>query len=269
MADLAASGFIEIAHQRLKYIYHAGSAANAPMLVLLHEGLGSAGLWGDFPAFLAAAAGYGVFAYSRAGYGASSLAPLPRPLTYMHDEADQVLGPVLDAIRFERGFLVGHSGGASIAAIYAGKHKDPRISGLCLIAPHFFAEEITIAAIQSAKNAYVTTDLRFRLARWHGNADAAFRGWNDAWLDPEFRALNIGEFLPVITSPVLVIQGGEDQYGSAAQVELAQRLIQAPVDVCIMPGVTHAPHREAREATIAAIKAFTSKALASKTFGPN
>ena len=264
MADLAASGFIEIAHQRLEYRFHAGSAATAPMLVLLHEGLGSAGLWGDFPAFLAEATGYGVFAYSRAGYGASSPAPLPRPLTYMHDEADQILGPLLDSIRFEKGILAGHSDGASIATIYAGKHQDPRISGLCLIAPHFFVEDITITAIQSAKNAYTTTDLRSRLARWHENPDVAFRGWNDAWLDPEFRAWNIGEFLPAITSPVLIIQGGEDQYGSAAQVEMAQRLIQGPIDVNIVPGVKHAPHREAREATIAAIKAF-----ASKTLGPD
>ncbi len=129
-------------------------------LLLLHEGLGCVGLWGDFPDKLAAATGCGVFVYSRAGYGQSSPVPLPRPLSYMHDEARETLPKLLDSIGFQRGLLIGHSDGASIAAIYAGTHQDHRIGGLVLIAPHFFTEDSGIASIAEAKQAYESGDLR-------------------------------------------------------------------------------------------------------------
>src|SRR5262249_32897937 len=128
----------------------AGDLSAAPAIVMLHEGLGSAALWGDFPDELAAATQTTVFAYSRAGYGASSPVALPRPLTYMHDEAQHVLPSLLDAIGFRRGLLLGHSDGASIAAIYAGSVADFRVRGLVLIAPHFFTEDAGLASIRAA-----------------------------------------------------------------------------------------------------------------------
>src|SRR6195952_3010621 len=152
--------------------------ADAPTIVMLHEGLGSAGLWGDFPDKLQATTGAGVFAYSRAGYGASAPAMLPRPVDYMHVEALEVLPKLLDAIGFQRGLLVGHSDGASIAAIYAGGVQDHRIRGLALIAPHFVVEDISVNSIAEIKVAYETTDLRVKLARWHLDVDNAFYGWN-------------------------------------------------------------------------------------------
>ena len=84
-------------------------------LVLLHEGLGSVGLWRDFPERLFAATGRPVFAYSRLGYGRSDPAPLPRPLDYMTREA-ALLPRVLAAAGIEGAVLVGHSDGGSIAA---------------------------------------------------------------------------------------------------------------------------------------------------------
>src|SRR5690606_24489313 len=130
--DLADHGFLDIAGQRLEYRWSGPRPAEAPTLVLLHGGLGRAGPWGDFPDALAAATGAGVLTYSRAGYGQSSPVPLPRPLTYMHDEARDSLPAVLDSIGFQRGLLIGHSDGASIAAIYAGTHQDHRLDGLVL-----------------------------------------------------------------------------------------------------------------------------------------
>ena len=165
----------------------------APTLVLLHEGLGCVGLWGDFPEKLQEATGAGVFVYSRAGYGQSSPVTLPRPLTYMHDEARDMLPRLLDEIGFRRGLLIGHSDGASIAAIYAGSHQDHRVGGLVLIAPHFFTEDAGIASIVEARKAYETGDLRQRLSRWHADVDNAFKGWNGAWLDPDFRQWDITE----------------------------------------------------------------------------
>ncbi|MEJ2624226.1 MAG: alpha/beta hydrolase [Pseudolabrys sp.] len=258
---LSDSGFIDIADQRLECRMIGPRPDEAPTLVLLHEGLGCVGLWGDFPDKLAKATGCGVFVYSRAGYGQSSPVALPRPLSYMHDEARDVLPKLLDAIGFRRGLLLGHSDGASIAAIYAGTHQDHRVGGLVLIAPHFFTEEPGLASIEEARKAYETTDLRAKLARWHKDPDNAFRGWNDAWLDPGFRQWDITEPLAYIRVPMLIVQGEGDQYGTVAQIEAAERECYSPVEVALLPGAKHSPQRETPEATLAAISAFVARTL--------
>ena len=81
------AGTIQVSGGTLETGWWGPNPANAPTLILLHEGLGSIALWRDLPARLAAATGCGVFAYSRFGYGNSDTTPLPRPMTYLHDEA--------------------------------------------------------------------------------------------------------------------------------------------------------------------------------------
>ena len=171
------------------------SPSEAPTIVMLHEGLGCVGLWRDFPDRLAEATGHGVFVYSRRGYGASQPCALPRPLDYMTREAMDVLPDVLTEIGLQRGILLGHSDGASIAAIYAGSIQDHRIRGLVLMAPHFFTEPMGLAAIAKTKEAYETGNLRAKLAAYHADVDNAFRGWNDAWLDPAFAKWNIEDVI--------------------------------------------------------------------------
>jgi pimeloyl-ACP methyl ester carboxylesterase len=258
---LADQGFIEIGAMRLEYRMIGPRPSAAPTIVMLHEGLGCVGLWGDFPDKLQAATGAGVFVYSRAGYGKSSPVKLPRPLTFMHEEARNVLPRLLEMIGFRRGLLVGHSDGASIAAIYAGSIQDHRMRGLVLIAPHFFTEDSGIAEIARAKLAYETTDLRQKLARWHADVDNAFRGWNDAWLDPGFRQWDITDALAYIRVPVLIVQGESDQYGTACQIEVAREECSCPVEVALMPGVRHAPHREAPDALLRAVADFADRLL--------
>ena len=262
---LAESGFLEIEAQRLEYRMVGPRPDQAPTLVLLHEGLGCVGLWGDFPEKLSSATGAGVFVYSRAGYGKSSPVRLPRPLSYMHDEARETLAQLLDAMGFRRGLLVGHSDGASIAAIYAGSHQDHRLGGLVLIAPHFFTEDAGIASIVEAKKVYETGDLRARLSRWHADVDNAFQGWNGAWLDPDFRQWDITEFLAYIRVPVLVVQGKDDQYGTVRQIEVAQEECYCPVEVALLPGARHSPQRETPEVTLEVISEFVLRVLASAT----
>jgi pimeloyl-ACP methyl ester carboxylesterase len=179
----------------------------------------------------------------------------------MHDEARVTLPRLLEAIGFRRGLLIGHSDGASIAAIYAGSHQDHRVGGLVLIAPHFFTEDAGIASIAEAKTAYETTDLRARLARWHKDPDNAFRGWNDAWLDPEFRKWDITDVLGYIRVPILVVQGEDDQYGTVKQIEAVQRDCYCPVEVALLPGAKHTPQREAPEPTLKVISDFVARAL--------
>ena len=229
---------------------------DASTIVLLHEGLGCVALWRGFPAALAEATGLGVFAYSRAGYGGSDPVPLPRPLRYMHDEAD-LLPAVLDAAGIGPCLLVGHSDGGSIAAIHAGGlSPDPRVRRLALIAPHFFVEEVTLASIRAIRAEYDAGGLRQRLARHHRRVDVAFRGWNDAWLDPGFRCWDITGCLPCIRAPMLVVQGQNDPYGTVAQPRAAERGAGGPVSVLMVPGAGHAPHLEAAVATCDAIARF-------------
>src|SRR5580704_10912675 len=222
MTELAEQGVLDLGPMRLEYRMIGPRPGTAPTIVMLHEGLGCVGLWGDFPDKIAAATGAGVFVYSRAGYGKSSPVKLPRPLTFMHAEAREVLPPLLAAIGFRRGLLLGHSDGASIAAIYAGSVQDHRVRGLVLIAPHFIVEDVGLAAIRAAKTAYEQGDLKPRLARWKKNVAVAFQGWNGAWLDPGFRAWDITDALAYIRVPVQIVQGENDQYGTIRQVEIAQ-----------------------------------------------
>jgi pimeloyl-ACP methyl ester carboxylesterase len=261
MTALAPSGFLRIGASDLEYRMIGPSPADAPTIVMLHEGLGSAGLWGDFPEKLQAATGAGVFVYSRAGYGASTPVKLPRPLEYMHIEALEVLPKLLDQIGFRRGLLLGHSDGASIAAIHAGSTGDHRVRGVVLIAPHFIVEDISVRSIAGIKQAYETSDLRAKLKRWHGDVDNAFYGWNGAWLDPEFRSWDISDYLAYLRVPVAILQGADDQYGTIRQVEIAQEECYCPVEATIIRGVGHQPHREAPETTLAAISEFAERIL--------
>src|SRR5882672_5464 len=250
---LTPTGTLTIGASELEYRMIGPAPDAAPTIALLHEGLGSAGLWGDFPEKLQAATGAGVFAYSRAGYGASTSVALPLLIDYMHIEALDVLPKLLDTIGFRRGLLVGHSDGASIAAIYAGSHQDHRVQGVAMIAPHFIVEDISVTSIAEIKRAYETSALKARLARGHKDVDNAFYGWNGAWLDPKFRDWDISEYLAYIRVPISVLQGVNDEYRTMRQIEIALAECYCPVDVTEIPEAAHSPHREAPGATLNAL----------------
>ncbi len=219
-------------------------------------------MWRNFPALLAEQSGYGVLAYSRYGYGKSDPVMLPRALSYMHDEALQVLPGVLDAANIKKCILVGHSDGASIATIYAGGVQDFRVRGLVVMAPHFFVEDISIRSIEAAKVAYEKGDLRQRLAKYHGDVDVAFHGWNDAWLDPGFRGWRIDDAVAHIRVPMLVIQGDKDEYGTAAQLELVRAESYCPVEMLLLKDCRHSPQIDQPERTLEAIVGFARHLLA-------
>jgi pimeloyl-ACP methyl ester carboxylesterase len=261
MTSLLDQGFLDIDGARLEYRMVGPRPEAAPTLVLLHEGLGCVAVWSDFPEKLAAATGLGVFSYSRRGYGQSSKAVLPRTVRFMHEEANAVLPKVLEAIGFRRGLLIGHSDGGSIAAIYAGSRQDHRVMGLVLLAAHFFTEQMGLAEIRRARESFEKGDLRQRLARLHADPEGAFWSWCGPWLDPEFATWDITEELAYIRVPILLIQGENDQYGTARQLEVAQQECYCPVEVALLPNTRHAPHREAPEATLAATADFVRRVL--------
>ncbi|WP_372884845.1 alpha/beta fold hydrolase [Shimia sp.] len=253
------AGRIEIDGCGLEYRCHGPRPGEAPTVVMLHEGLGSALLWRDFPARLAAATGWGVLAYSRAGHGQSDLVDLPRPIDFMTREAEQVVPRLLDAIGFQSGVLLGHSDGATIAAIYAGSIEDFRVRGLILMAPHFFTEEMGLTEIARARDAYANDGLRDRMAKHHSDPDNTFRGWCDTWLDPEFKNWNVAEVIDYLRVPVLAIQGREDQYGTLAQIEEIENRSYAPVDVAILENCRHAPHLDQPERVLEVVTDYLER----------
>lgn len=256
----AGSGEMRIGGAALEWrCFGPEPSAAGPTIVLLHEGLGCVALWRAFPEQLADATGLPVFAYSRAGYGASDAAASPRPLDYMTREAVDVLPKVLDTIGAERFALLGHSDGATIAAEYAGRVADHRVRGLVLMAPHFFTEDMGLAAIAEAKSAFETEGLKERLGKHHRDPDATFRGWNDAWLAPGFKDWNVGEVIDYWRIPCLAIQGAQDQYGTAAQIREIETRSYAPVDVVMLDDCRHAPYIDQPEKTLAAVTEFVKR----------
>jgi pimeloyl-ACP methyl ester carboxylesterase len=223
-------------------------------IVLLHEGLGSVSMWRDFPGALAASTGRRVMAYSRFGHGSSDVPADAHTPQFMHVEAD-VLAEVLDAAGIGRAVLLGHSDGGSIALIFAAAHPT-RARALVLEAPHVFVEDLSVESIARTTAAYRTGDLRPRLARHHRHVDAAFFGWSDVWLDPEFLKWNLESLLPLVTCPVLAIQGEQDEYGTLRQIEAIARQVRGPVESLVLPNCGHSPHRDQRQIVLSAITTF-------------
>ena len=240
--------------RRIETAWLEPANASAPSIVMLHEGLGSVALWRDFPCRLAARTGCGILMYSRYGYGRSEPLAERRQVDYMHHEATVVLPEVLRRHRVVKPVLFGHSDGASIALIYAGSFPDdPR--GLVLEAPHVFVEDLTVSGIKEAKRVFETGDWRAKLGRYHDDPEATFWGWNDIWLDPRFRSWNIESYLTSIRCPVLVIQGRNDEYATAAQVESIVARVPAS-DAFLVPNCGHSPHRDRPEETLARVESF-------------
>ncbi|PNU21040.1 alpha/beta hydrolase [Geothermobacter hydrogeniphilus] len=263
-------GFFNIDGVSLEYRLFQPRQATDPTLVFLHEGLGCVAMWKDFPLQVARLTGCRVLVYSRAGYGRSDSCPLPRPLSFMHDEGLRVLPKVLTAAEIERAVLVGHSDGASIALIHAGGLADPRLRGLILMAPHVFVEDLTLAGIRAAQAAWQTTDLREKLARYHGdNVDCAFLGWNRAWLDPDFADWNLENYLPAIDIPVLLIQGEQDDYGTIRQLEKIVTRLPQQAKMVMLPECGHSPFRDKPTEILQLIAEFLQQHFLSAAASPS
>ncbi len=245
----------------LEYEWINAERREAPLLVFLHEGLGSVALWRDWPRQLCAAGDYRGLVYSRPGYGHSTpRAPNEKwPVDFMHTQARDVLPAFLRAVgvNTETPWLIGHSDGASIALIYAATFPQ-RVAGIVALAPHVFVEDVSIASIERARNSYLGTDWKVKLARYHADPDSAFWGWNDIWLNPSFRRWNIEDLLPAISKPVLAIQGEDDEYGTMAQLD--RIATQVPHSHLLkLPDCGHSPHRDQPQRVIEATVDFIAR----------
>lgn len=250
---------------RLEYQWVGVRDAQAPVMVFLHEGLGSVSMWRNFPDQLCQALGCRGLVYSRPGYGNST----PRAADdhwapdFMHRQADEVLPAFLRAVgvhvQKQPLWLFGHSDGGSIALLYA-THHPKALAGAIVVAPHILVEEVSIASIAQARNAYLETDLRQRLARHHADPDSAFWGWNDIWLDPGFRPWRIDEQLGSITCPLMAVQGVDDAYGTLEQIRgIARKVPQC--ELLELQACGHSPHKDQPDRLIAAVTHFFQRAV--------
>jgi pimeloyl-ACP methyl ester carboxylesterase len=240
---------------RIEHAWLSPRRSAAPLMVFLHEGLGSLAMWKDFPQRLCDALGWRGLVYSRPGYGRST----PRAaeeawgLDFMHRQAHEVLPALLQALHLETPpWLFGHSDGGSIALLYAARFQP---AGLVVLAPHIMVEDRSVDNIEQARIAYLETDLRQRLAKYHDEPDSAFWGWNRIWLHPPFRAWSIEAEVGTIACPLLAVQGVGDEYGTLEQIRgIARRVPKTRL--LELPQCGHSPHRDQPEALIAAVRDF-------------
>ena len=251
---------LSLVGSEIEYRIVGGRGPDARDLVMLHEGLGSVSMWKDFPEKLAESTGCRTIVYSRHGYGRSSTLRQKRTPNFMHDEAAVVLPALLRTLGIERPVLFGHSDGASIALIHAAS-PGATVAAVIALAPHVKVEALSVASIEKARTAYEKTDLRARLARHHADADSAFWGWNQIWLDPAFRSWNIERLLPSIACPVLAIQGRNDEYGTLEQVDSIRRAIPS-TELLVLEECGHSPHRDQPAAVLAATERFIASLAA-------
>jgi pimeloyl-ACP methyl ester carboxylesterase len=217
-------------------------ASQRPVVVFLHEGLGSVATWKGFPAAFCAASGLAGVVFSRYGYGRSTPKPPDERWApdFMHEQAEGVLPRLFTELGIARPWLFGHSDGASIALLHAARFP---VAGVVAVAPHLFVEDVSIASIEKARAAYESGDLRRGLAKYHADPDSAFRGWNDAWLSPEFRTWNIEAVIATIDCPVLAVQGIDDEYGTLEQVRALVRCVPG-AKLLALEDCGHSPHRD-------------------------
>ena len=242
----------------IEYRWVGAEISPLPVVVFLHEGLGSVSAWKTFPHDFCTAHGLRGLVYSRYGYGRSTPKPAEEKwgLGTMQAQAQEVLPALLEALNISNPWLFGHSDGGSIALLYAARFP---AAGLVVMAPHTFVEDVALKQIAVAKGAYEATDLRQRLARHHADVDSAFRGWNDMWLDPEFKAWNIEAHLQKITCPMLAVQGEDDEYGTLDQIHrIAAQVVQTKP--LVLAHCAHSPHRDQAAALIQATGTFIANA---------
>lgn len=242
----------------IEYQWLANHRVDAPLMVFLHEGLGSLSMWKDFPEHLCNAVGCRGLVYSRPGYGRSTprVADAPLAPDFMHRQARQVLPALFSALGVDvetrPPWLFGHSDGGSISLIYAASF--PRqVSGVIVLAPHILVEDLSVQGIAQARQTYLASDMRQRLSRYHNDVDSTFWGWNDIWLNPQFRPWSIENELPSITCPVLAVQGENDEYGTFEQIRGIQRRLP-DTTLLELPACGHSPHRDQPQAVIDAAR---------------
>ena len=242
------------------YVRHLHLALEAPTIVFLHDSLGSIALWRHFPESLCRATGCNGLVYDRQGYGRSCSFSEARTPRYLHKEAD-ILAELLKQTGIAKAILFGHSDGGSIALIAAAEYPQ-KIIGVVSEGAHVFIEDITLAGIREAKEQLASTNLRERVAKYHGSkTDAVFSNWIDTWLSSEYQAFNMEDCLPKINCPVLAIQGVDDEFGTSRQIDAIVSQVAGPAVGKLIENARHTPHKEAAAYTLKLVAEFVGSII--------
>ena len=255
------SSFLNINNKQLEYLTFGIFSDNTPVLILLHEGLGSVAMWRQIPQLIYEKTKLNLLVYSRFGYGESSNSELPRPLNYMTIEAEEYLPILIQKLEIKNYFLIGHSDGGTIAALSSRGKTINNLIGSVLLAPHFFIENDNLKAIEKTLYQYEHGSLRSKLKKYHRNVDNAFYGWSNVWLDKNFKDWDITNHIAEIKTPVLGIQGLNDPYGSIEQLNIIQKNIKAPFSKKIIKDCWHNPLNECPDITLKFIHDFVVNLL--------
>ncbi|MFW2365000.1 MAG: alpha/beta fold hydrolase [Desulforhopalus sp.] len=236
-----------------------------PYLVFLHDGLGCIEMWKDFPQRLCDSTGCPGLMYDRRGYGKSDPLDRPRTISYLHDYALMELPEVLAKIIPNKPYiLIGHSDGGTISLLY-GATQPSQLQGIITEAAHVFVEPVTLSGIMAIKNRW-DQDVFSRLKKYHGEKTmTVFKQWSETWLADWFRDWNIESSLSGITTPLLVLQGQDDQYGSPAQVNTIVRQSSGHTCFEFIEKCAHIPHMEATPVVLQIMVKFIQRLHFSKT----
>ncbi len=252
--------FVEAGGHRLDYEWIGLADAAAPVIVMLHQGLGSIALWRDFPRAVHEATGLRVLVYSRWGYGNSDpVTAFPHGADFMHRGALVELPDLLGKLGIVKPVLLGHSDGASIALLHAAHRPAPAPLAVLAMAPHVMLERESIISLAKARVAYEEGDLRGKLARFHADVDSAFYGWNVTWLLPSMRAWSIEAEMAAIECPTVIVQGEGDEYGTPAQLEAIKTHSRGAAETLLLRNCGHSPHIDQRAATLDALKRLLAR----------
>ena len=250
------SKFLYIGSRKIEAQWHNPGITNRPTLVFMHEGLGCARMWKDFPKRVSDSTGCPSFTFSRFGYGNSDPCSLPWKINFMHTQALNLLPQILKQAGIKKYILIGHSDGGSIGIIFSGSTNTKGLKGLITLAAHVFCEQCSVDSIKQAKKNYEQKDLKKALQKYHGsNTDNAFRGWNNAWLNPNFMNWNIEKYLKKIKVPMLAVQGKDDQYGTDKQIAPIESQVNS-IGSFLLDNCRHSPHLDQPEAVLKIMTKF-------------
>ena len=232
-----------------------------PVVVFLHEGLGSVSQWKDFPERFVQECGLPVLLYDRLGYGKSSPRKEKRGLDYLHREEGR-LGRLLEKLSLKKYILLGHSEGGSLALIHAARRPAGLLKVITLSA-NTQEEPCITPGIEKVRGEYEKpgSKLKSALQKYHGErCDAVFYAWCDTWTAPFFQTWNIKPELQRIQVPVLAIHGRNDQYTSLVQIQNIRQLVPADKKTVILDACGHHPHFDHPEKVMEAVCQFLKPA---------
>jgi len=240
------------------YKLYPEELASDTVLVFLHDALGSAESWKDFPEKTAKITGLSAIVYSRAGHGISTTNPASWDKGYLERET-QFLDKVLNNLKVKRPILIGSSDGGSIALLYAAAYP---IKAIVSLAAHYFVEEKTVHGVLKMREEPANSELREALEKYHGTwTNTLVDNWQNVWISEEFSDWNISPQLSNISCPALIIQGEEDAYALASHATELAKQIGKNAEAHLIKNCGHFPHKDQPKTTLILIKNFIKHIL--------